>query len=190
MVLEKARKEIDKVVGNNRLIEESDCPNLPYIQAIIKETLRLHPPIPMVSRKSIKECNIHGYLIPKDTLLFVNIWSIGRDPKYWENPMDFKPERFLQSNKGDELIDIKGQDFQLLPFGTGRRGCPGISLAMQELPTILAVMIQCFNWRVVNQSGVEMNVVDMDERPGLTAPRATDLVCVPMARLNAYKILD
>ncbi|KAM4083175.1 hypothetical protein ACB094_08G036600 [Castanea mollissima] len=190
MVLEKARKEIDKVVGNNRLIEESDCPNLPYIQAIIKETLRLHPPIPMVSRKSIKECNINGYLIPKDTLLFVNIWSIGREPKYWENPMDFMPERFLQSNEGDELIDIKGQDFQLLPFGTGRRGCPGISLAMQELPTILAAMIQCFNWRVVNPSGVEMNVVDMDERPGLTAPRATDLVCVPMARLNAYKILN
>lgn len=192
MVLEKARKEIDKIVGNNRLVEESDCPNLPYIQAIIKETLRLHPPIPLISRKSIQECNINGYTIPADTLLFVNVWSIGRDSKCWENPMEFKPERFLQSNEGDgpRLIDVKGQHFQLLPFGTGRRGCPGLSLAMQEVPTMLAAMIQCFDWRVVSPSGVETNVVDMTERPGLTVPRAKDLVCVPVSRLSTYDILN
>ncbi|KAJ0026103.1 hypothetical protein Pint_06943 [Pistacia integerrima] len=101
----------------------------------------------------------------------------------------FNPERFLKPNESDGPginIDVKGFNYQLLPFGTGRRGCPGINLAMQELPTTLAAMIQCFNWKVVNPEGVEMkgNDVDMSERPGLTAPRAHDLVCVPVARCS------
>ena len=184
-VLRKAQKEIDEVVGKSRLAEESDCPRLQYLQAIIKETFRLHPPIPMISRKSIQECKINGYTIPANSLLFVNIWAIGRDPKVWKDPFKFQPERFLKSNEADNssgLIDVKGFHYQLLPFGTGRRGCPGISLAMQELPTILAAMIQCFDWKVatLNTGGV----VDMTERPGLTAPRAQDLECVPVARFT------
>ena len=184
-VLRKAQKEIDEVVGKSRLAEESDCPRLQYLQAIIKETFRLHPPIPMISRKSIQECKINGCTIPAHSLLFVNIWGIGRDPKVWENPYKFQPERFLKSNEADNssgLIDVKGFHYQLLPFGTGRRGCPGISLAMQELPTTLAAMIQCFDWKVatLNTGGV----VDMTERPGLTAPRAQDLECVPVARFT------
>ncbi|XVF37233.1 hypothetical protein REPUB_Repub19eG0128900 [Reevesia pubescens] len=182
-VLKKAQKEIDEVVGNNRLAEESDSPRLEYLQAIIKETFRLHPPIPMISRQSIEECKINGYTIPAQSLLFVNIWGIGRNPVVWENPFKFQPERFLKSNECDNNsghIDVKGFHYQLLPFGTGRRGCPGISLAMQELPTTLAAMIQCFDWKVAkpNTGGV----VDMTERPGLTAPRAQDLKCVPVAR--------
>ncbi|KAM4095537.1 hypothetical protein ACJW30_08G036800 [Castanea mollissima] len=173
--LEKAGMEIDKVAGNNRLVEESDCPRLPYTQAIIKETLRLHPPIPLISRKSMKECNINGYVIPAETLLFS-----------WENPMEFRPERFLQSNEASH----KGQHFQLLPFGTGRRGCPGLSLAMQEVPTILAVIIQCFDWRVISLSGVETNVVDMTKSPGLIIPRTNDLVYVPVPRFSMNNVLD
>ncbi|KAJ0026104.1 hypothetical protein Pint_06942 [Pistacia integerrima] len=183
-------KEIDQVVGKSRLIQESDLPNLPYLQAIIKENFRLHPPIPMLARKSIEDCQIGKYTIPEGSLLFVNLWSIGRDPKVWNNPMKFNPERFLKPKESDGPginIDVKGFNYQLLPFGTGRRGCPGINLAMQELPTTLAAMIQCFNWKVVNPEGVEMkgnDLVDMSERPGLTAPRAHDLVCVPVARCS------
>ncbi|GAV80682.1 p450 domain-containing protein [Cephalotus follicularis] len=194
-VFNKAREEIENVIGNSRLVNESDCPNLPYIQAIIKETFRLHPPIPMIARKSTEKCNIDKYVIPSQTLLFVNMWAIGRDPEIWKNPLDFMPERFLSFDHGDPLglVDVKGQHFQLLPFGTGRRGCPGISLALQELPAVLASLIQCFDWKVVTSVGKEMNgracVVDMTERPGLTAPRANDLICVPTARFGPVKSL-
>ncbi|XVF63325.1 hypothetical protein PTKIN_Ptkin09bG0078900 [Pterospermum kingtungense] len=177
-VLIKAQKEIDQVVGKARLVEESDSPHLPYIQAIIKETFRFHPPVPMLNRKSIKSCSVNGYTIPADCMLFVNIWGIGRDPKVWADPLKFQPERFLEADEGDSCIDVRGLHYQLLPFGTGRRGCPGASLAMQELPTTLAAMIQCFEWKVIG------NGVDMAERPGLTAPRAQDLECVPVARFT------
>ncbi|KAF8039889.1 hypothetical protein BT93_B2185 [Corymbia citriodora subsp. variegata] len=173
-VLKKAREEISSVVGDHRLVNESDVKSMPYIQAIIKEALRLHPPIPMVARKSVQECRIGGYTIPEDTLLFVNIWAIARDPKVWANPLQFSPERFLEPANGNLTgnIDVKGQHFELLPFGSGRRGCPGISLAMLELPTVLAAMIQCFDWKPCDQAGQEVKAVNMDERPGLTCPRA------------------
>ncbi|KVH94592.1 cytochrome P450 [Cynara cardunculus var. scolymus] len=182
-VLEIAREEIDQVVGNERLVQESDAPNLPYIQAIIKEALRLHPPIPMLIRKSIEDVSVQGYDIPAGTMLFVNIWSIGRNPKYWESPLEFKPHRFLEDDPVKKSLDIKGQSFQLLPFGTGRRGCPGINLAMRELPVVIAGLIQCFEWNVNGKQ-----VLDMDERAGLTAPRAADFVCVPSVRENSPMI--
>ena len=110
----------------------------------------------MIARKSIQESKINGYTIPQDTLLFVNIWSIGRDSRYWKNPLEFEPERFLKPD-GDMVqsasaMDIKGQHYELLPFGSGRRSCPGIALAMLELPVTLAAMIQCFEWNVVDSS--------------------------------------
>ncbi|KDO42907.1 hypothetical protein CISIN_1g047663mg, partial [Citrus sinensis] len=176
MVLQEAQQELDQVVGRNRLVQESDVPHLPYIQAIIKESLRIHPPIPLISRKAVEDCKIGNYVIPKDTVLFVNLWSMGRDPKIWKNPLEFQPERFLSQSNSE--IDVKGLHYQFLPFGTGRRGCPGLSLAMQELPATLAAMIQCFNFKVTSPDGV----VDMTERPGLASPRAQDLVCVPVAR--------
>ncbi|KAH7837741.1 hypothetical protein Vadar_017444 [Vaccinium darrowii] len=186
-VLKRAQEEIDTIVGKHRLVAESDGPNLPYIQAIVKETLRLHPPIPMVTRRSVQECIIDGYNIPAHTMLIVNIWSIGRNAKYWENPLDFWPERFLRAENDDPvgLIDVKGQHFQLLSFGTGRRGCPGMSLALQQLQTVLAATIQCFDWKVVDPRGGNIiRVVDMIERPGLTVPRAHDLVCMPVPRID------
>ncbi|XP_027345432.1 licodione synthase-like [Abrus precatorius] len=187
-LLQQAREEIDKVVGKSRLVEESDFPNLPYLQAIVKETYRLHPPVPLVTRRCVTECKIENYVIPKDTLLAVNVWSIGRNSNYWDNPLEFCPERFLNIGEGDSkgLIDVRGQHFQLLPFGSGRRMCPGVNLAMQLVPALLGAIIQCFDFQVMESKGVVLNddnmVIDMDERPGLTAPRAHDLVCVPVER--------
>ncbi|KAB2606829.1 licodione synthase-like [Pyrus ussuriensis x Pyrus communis] len=191
-VLEKAREEIDRVAGNRRLVVESDGPNLPYVQAIIKETLRLHPSVPMIPRKSVQKCNIGNYVIPENTMLFVNAWAIGRDPKYWENPLHFYPERFLAplSGGGDgaSALDVRGQHFQLLPFGTGRRICPGLNLALQMLPALLGAMVQCFDWKVVVANQKHTNgderVLEMDERPGMTTPRAHDLICIPVARFD------
>ncbi|KAH6822016.1 hypothetical protein C2S53_014486 [Perilla frutescens var. hirtella] len=177
-VLKKAQEEIANIVGFDRILQESDAPNLPYLQALIKETFRLHPPIPMLARKSISDCVIDGYTIPANTLLFVNLWSMGRNPKIWDYPTAFQPERFLEKEKA--AIDVKGQHFELLPFGTGRRGCPGMLLAIQEVVIIIGTMIQCFDWKLPDGSGH----VDMAERPGLTAPRETDLFCRVVPRVD------
>ncbi|MCD7455171.1 hypothetical protein HAX54_027247 [Datura stramonium] len=189
-VLKKAQQEIDKVVGKQRIVGELDGPNLPYIQAIINETFRLHPAIPLLIRESIEDCNVEGYQIPSGSLLFVNIWSIGRNPKYWENPMEFRPERFLEPRSEGGPIDAKGHCFELLPFGTGRRGCPGMPLAMRELPVVLSTMIQCFEWKAMDSDGhIILNEVDMTERPGLTTPRIHDMTCLLVPQIDLSRMI-
>ncbi|KAK7355132.1 hypothetical protein VNO80_14377 [Phaseolus coccineus] len=174
-VMEKAREEIDSVTGNSsRLIQESDVVNLPYMQAIVKETLRLHPTSPLIGRESSENINVCGFDIPEKTWLLVNLWSMGRDPKVWENPLEFMPERFMGEEK---QIDVRGQNFQLMPFGTGRRVCPGASLALQVVSSNLAAMVQCFEWKVEGS-------VSMEEKPSMALPRAHPLVCVPVPRLS------
>ncbi|KAL9672904.1 hypothetical protein QQ045_029157 [Rhodiola kirilowii] len=175
--MEKARNEIDSVVGKSRLVEESDIPNLPYIQAIVKETLRLHPTGPLIIRESNEKCVIGGYDIPAKTRLFINSWAIGRDARHWVEPLEFKPERFI--GEGVKKFDIRGQHFELLPFGSGKRMCPGTSLAMQVVQTAVADLVQCFDWEV-GKGGK----VSMDEGSGLTLPRAHPLICVPVVRLD------
>ncbi|XP_014499014.1 licodione synthase-like [Vigna radiata var. radiata] len=192
LVLEKARKEIESVVGKNKVVEECDCENLPYLKAIVKETFRLHPPVPMVNRICVEECKIENYVIPKNTLLFVNVWSMGRNPKYWEKPLEFRPERFMMVGEGGDsngVMDVMGQHFELLPFGCGRRLCPGVSLVMQEVPALLGAIIQCFDFQVIDSKGfkVDGKAIDMNERPGLTAPRAQDLLCLPLQRSNIHQ---
>ncbi|KAL5976003.1 hypothetical protein ACLOJK_020333 [Asimina triloba] len=182
--LAKARAEIDSIVGNQRLAEESDVPSLPYIQAIVKETFRLHPTIPLILRECTDACKINGYDIPAHSQVFISVWTIGRDPKYWDSPLEFRPERFMPSKESDGHhrscgIDVRGQDFQLVPFGSGRRGCPGTNLALHVIHTTVALMVQCFDWKLGNGE-----VVDMTEGRGLALPRAQPLVCVPIARLN------
>lgn len=183
--MNKAREEIDTVVGKSRLVEESDIVNLPYLQAIVKETLRLHPS-PLIVRESSEKCTINGYDIPEKTQVFVNVWAIGRDPRHWEEPLEFKPERFLgEEGSRESQLDVRGQHFHLLPFGSGRRGCPGTSLALQVVHTSLASMIQCFEWKLV---GGKNGIVDMEEGPSLTLRRAHPLVCVPVARFSPLPI--
>ncbi|PON67005.1 Cytochrome P450, E-class, group I [Parasponia andersonii] len=196
-VLETAREEIDRVVGNTRLVRESDGPDLPYIQAIIKESLRLHPPTPLVSRKCVKDCEIGNYIIPANATVFINTWAMGRDPNNWESPLDFWPERFLQAHEGgknDLQRDVRGGHFELLPFGFGRRMCPGMNLAIQILPTLVAAIIQCFDLKVKGSSSDRSDgddaVLNMEERPGISAPRLHNLVCFPVARFSPLNIMD
>lgn len=182
-IMQKAVEEIDSSIGKNRLVDESDISKLPFLQAIVKETLRLHPTGPMIVRESSEDCEVAGYHIPAKTRLLVNVWAIGRDPNYWENPLEFHPERFVfeEGNVSKSQLDVRGQHFHLLPFGSGRRGCPGTSLALQVVQTSLAAMLQCFEWNV---NGEGDGKVDMEEGPGITLPKARPLVCVPKARYN------
>ncbi|CAI9297770.1 unnamed protein product [Lactuca saligna] len=177
-VMKKAIEEIDRVIGKNRILEESDIPNLPYLQAIVKETLRLHPTAPIIPRTSTEDCVVGGYHIPSKTTVFVNVWALGRDPENWKDPLEFNPERFEGSQ-----VDVRGQHFQMLPFGSGRRMCPGMSLAMQIAQVALGAMLQCFEWKA-GQHG-DTTRVDMKEGPGITLPRANPLVCIPVPRLHS-----
>lgn len=166
------------MVGRDRVVAESDVPSLPYLQAVVKETLRLHPTGPLIVRESTEDCRIDGYDIPAQTRVFVNVWALGRDPSHWERPLRFEPERFVEGN-----LDVRGQSFQLLPFGSGRRSCPGASLALHVVQTALGAMIQCFDWKVIDGC-----VVDMEEAPGLSLPRARPILCRPVARLDPLPV--
>lgn len=189
-IMQKAVQEIDTVVGKHRVVEESDIEYLPYLQAIFRETVRLHPVAPLLFRQSSEDCTIANYHIPKNTGLFVNNWALGRDPKYWESPLEFKPERFLLSSEdqasGKKQLDVKGRHFHFLPFGSGQRGCPGSSLALHLVQTSLAAIIQCFELKVGSEGDNSNATVDMEEAPGLTLPRAHPLVCNLVARLNPF----
>ncbi|CAI0403946.1 unnamed protein product [Linum tenue] len=175
-VLSKARAEIDSVVGNNRIVDESDCPKLPYLQCIINETFRLHPVTPtLVPHQSSEDCVVGGYHISKGTMLLVNAWAIHRDPTIWKDPMAFYPER----HEGVEV-----EPYKLLPFGMGRRSCPGSGLANRVVSVGLAVLIQCFEWERIGQE-----LLDMSEGQGLTTPKAEPLeaLCKPRECLkNAF----
>ncbi|XP_014495586.1 cytochrome P450 76A2 [Vigna radiata var. radiata] len=173
--LEKVKSELDRVVGRERKFEESDIDNLPYLQAVIKETLRLHPPIPfLVPRKAIENTKFMGYDIPKDTQVLVNAWAIGRDPSVWEQPLEFKPQRFVDDCKN---IDYKGTNFGLIPFGSGRRMCAGVPLAHRILHLVLGSLLHEFDWKL--ESHVTPSTLDTRERLGITMRKLQPLLAVP-----------
>lgn len=171
--LSRAQAELDRVIGKGKPIEESEIARLPYLQAVIKETFRLHPPVPLyLPRKSGSEIGIAGFTIPKDAQVFVNVWAIGRDPSIWKDPEVFMPERFLGSE-----IDVKGQDFELAPFGAGRRICPGLPLALRMLHWMLGSLINSFNWEL--EGKVKPEDLSMEEKFGITLQRAQPLRVIP-----------
>ncbi|KAM0045529.1 putative cytochrome P450 [Helianthus debilis subsp. tardiflorus] len=168
-----AKDELASVIGPNQKLDESSIDKLPYLQAIIKETLRLHPPTPfLVPRKARHDTNFMGYHIPKDTQLFVNAWAIGRDPECWENPNSFEPERFLGST-----IDYKGQHFEFIPFGAGRRMCVGVPLAQRVLHLVLGSLLHEFDWEV--ESHVKPEALDMRDKMGIAVRKLEPLKAIP-----------
>ncbi|CAD6227152.1 unnamed protein product [Miscanthus lutarioriparius] len=182
--MDKLRAELDAVVGASRLVGELDVPNLPYLQAVFKETLRLQPPAVFAQRETIEPVHVRGYVIPPKTSVFFNIFSIGRDPGWWEDPLEFRPERFMPGGAGAG-VDPKGQHMQLLPFGSGRRACPGMGLAMQAVPAFLAALVQCFHWAVpIPQGQSTAPPLDMEEEAALVTARKHHLILIPTPRLN------
>jgi cytochrome P450 len=173
-IMSKAKKELEETIGMGNSIEESDVARLPYLQAIIKETLRLHPIAPLLlPRKAKTDVEVNGYMIPKGAQIFVNVWAIGRDQNAWENPNLFSPERYLGTK-----LDIKGQNFQLTPFGSGRRICPGLPLAMRMLHMMLGSLLISFDWKLENDMKPEE--IDMEDAiEGLALRKCESLRAIP-----------
>ncbi|KAL3725926.1 hypothetical protein ACJRO7_030894 [Eucalyptus globulus] len=176
--LKKAQQELDTHVGKSRHAEESDVKNLTYLQAIIKEAMRLYPPVPIINlRSSMEECTFSaGFRIPAGTRLLLNYWKIQRDERVRSNPEKFEPERFLTTH---ENVDVRGRNFELIPFGAGRRSCAGTSLALHTMHLTLASLLQSFEIDTVLGEPV-----DMTEGPGLTNLKASPLEVLLVPRLD------
>ncbi|VAI26390.1 unnamed protein product [Triticum turgidum subsp. durum] len=160
------------------MITEEDLSSLPYLKATMKEALRLHPPGPLLlPHYSTADCSIDGYDIPAKTRILVNGWAIGRDPKAWERPEEFMPERFLQD--GQEKSSNLGQDFKYLPFGSGRRICPGANFALATMEIMLVNLMYHFDWEVPNEKDGAGGKVSMAETFGLMLRRNEKLYLVP-----------
>lgn len=178
-ILARAQSELDRVVGRDRRLEESDIPKLPYLQAVCKEALRLHPSTPLgLPHFTFEDCEVAGFRIPKNTRLLVNIWAIGRDPSVWpDDPLQFRPERFLHGDAAK--IDPLGNYFELIPFGAGRRICAGKLAGMVFVQYFLGTLLHAFDWRLPD--GEELN---MDETFGLALPKAVPLKAIVTPRLS------
>ncbi|XP_058179328.1 geraniol 8-hydroxylase-like [Rhododendron vialii] len=177
-ILSKAREEMDQIIGKGRPVEEVDLARLPYLHAIIKETFRLHPPTPLLlPRKAEEDVDLCGFRVPKGAQVLVNAWAIGRDPRTWDNPKLFWPERFLGSD-----VDVKGQDFELIPFGAGRRICPAVGLASRMLQLMLASLVHSFEWKL--EDGIGAEDMNMEDEFGITLRKAQRLHAIPMHRIN------
>jgi cytochrome P450 len=172
-IMSKLQNEVRGIVGKKADITEQDLNEMHYLKAVIKETLRLHPPIPLlVPRKSTQDVKINGYDIKANTQVIVNAWKIGRDSKSYHKPEEYDPERFLIHSG----IDYKGNDFQLIPFGAGRRICPGIHFAMVINEIALANLVHKFNWALPGEA--RSDDLDVTESIGLTIHRKYPLKAV------------
>ena len=170
----KARDELEKVLGKDGFVQELDISKFPFLQAIVKETFRLHPPGPfLVPHKAETVVEMCGFTVPKNAQILVNVWAMGRDPSIWTDPNIFLPERFLE-----HTTDFKGQDFELIPFGAGRRICPGLPLANKMVHLMLASLVHCFHWRLADEMKPED--INMSETFGITLHRSEPLRAIPI----------
>ncbi|KAG0473196.1 hypothetical protein HPP92_015053 [Vanilla planifolia] len=181
--MRKAQQELDTVVGRDRVVEESDIPQLRYLFAVVKETLRLHPPAPLlVPHRPSSDCDAGGFLIPAGTAVIINAWAIHRDPSRWEDPEEFKPERFLRDGR-EQCEFLGGNEFGYLPFGAGRRACPGMALAERMMLFSLASLLHSFEWLL--PEGPHMELADTF---GIALRKAEPVVVVPKARLGMSEL--
>ncbi|KAK9292282.1 hypothetical protein L1049_020246 [Liquidambar formosana] len=178
--MKKVQEELVEVVGNDNIVEDFHLSNFHYLDAVVKETFRLHPPLPLlVPHVPSVLCTLAGYTIPKGVRIFLNAWAIQRHPEAWEDPLEFRPERFLSDmGKGD----YSGNNFSYLPFGSGRRICVGVSLAEKLAVFVLASLLHSFEWKLP-----EGAKVDFSEKCGLVLKKTKPLVAIPFAKLSNLK---
>ncbi|KAL1552496.1 cytochrome P450 71D95-like [Salvia divinorum] len=169
IVMEKAQAEIRAAVKGKTSVDEGDAEALRYLKLVIKETLRLHPPIPLIPRACRAECKVDGYAIPIKAKVMINAWAMARDPKYWDRPEIFRPERFEGSS-----ADFAGSELQYIPFGAGRRACPGMGFGLATVELTLAQLLYHFDWKMP-----EGMSVDMAEGDGIAVGRKNGLFVVP-----------
>ena len=180
-VMKKVNEELEEVVGLDSLVEESHLPKLHYLDAVIKETFRLHPPLPfLVPRSPSQSSTIGEYYVPKGTQVLLNVWVIHRDPKLWENPLEFQPERFLND---PSKLDYSGNNFKYIPFGSGRRICAGIPLAERTFMYTIASLIHLFEWKL--PQGTEL---EFSDRFGIVTKKLNPTVAVPTPRLSKFEL--
>ncbi|CAA0815240.1 cytochrome P450- family 706- subfamily A-polypeptide 4 [Striga hermonthica] len=174
-ILARAQQEIDTVIGKQNTVEESHAKSLPYLHAVMKEALRLHPAVPLlVPHCPSTTCEVSGYTIPSGARVFFNVWAIHRDPSLWDNPLDFCPDRFL-----DGKWDYSGNDFSYFPFGSGRRICVGVDMAERMFVFSLATLVHSFDWRLP-----QGEKVDLSEKFGIVLKKKVPLVAIPTPRLS------
>ncbi|KAH7665222.1 Flavonoid 3'-monooxygenase protein [Dioscorea alata] len=182
-ILAAVQGEIDAVIGRSRLVSELDLAKLPLLQAIIKETFRLHPSTPLsLPRTAAEPCEVGGFHVPGGATLLVNVWAIARDPEVWSDPLEFKPSRFLLGGSHAD-VDLKGAHFELIPFGAGRRICAGLSLGLRMVTLMVASLVHGFDWALAD--GLTLKTLNMDEDFGLTLQRAVPLRARPIPRLSS-----
>ncbi|KAF4403066.1 hypothetical protein G4B88_027837 [Cannabis sativa] len=183
-IMARVQEELDHVVGRDRLVSDADLTQLTYLQAVIKEIFRLHPSTPLsLPRMASQDCEINGYHIPKGSTLLVNVWAIARDPEQWTDPLEFRPERFLPGGEKAH-VDIKGNDFEVIPFGAGRRICVGMTMGLRMVKLLTATLVHAFNMKLPNELLPEK--LNMDEAYGLTLQRAAPLIIEPQPRLAQH----
>ncbi|KAL0323918.1 UNVERIFIED_CONTAM: cytochrome [Sesamum calycinum] len=171
-VMAKVQAEVREAFKGKRTVEESDVQALKYLKLVIKETFRLHPPIPLLPRACRDECKVNGYTIPLKSKVMINIWAMGRDPEYWQQPETFQPERFDNSS-----IDFLGNNFEYIPFGAGRRICPGMNFGLANVELPLAQLLYHFDWKM--PKGMSPDDIDMTEAEGIAVSRRNGLFLVP-----------
>ncbi|CAN6363024.1 unnamed protein product [Urochloa humidicola] len=175
------RKKTPKGQG---MVKEENLADMVYLRAVVKETLRLHPPVPLlIPHRSMADCDIDGYTIPSGTRVIINSWAICRDPNSWEKAEEFMPERFMDGG-GAADIDFKGNDFQFTPFGAGRRMCPGINFGLATINIMLANLMYCFDWTLPD--AMKKEDIDMTEVFGLTVHRKEKLILVPKSHARGW----
>lgn len=185
--MSKVQQELTQVVGLSNMVEESHLSKLTYLDAVIKETLRLHPALPLlVPRCPSITTTIGGYKVPKNTKVFLNVWAIHRDPEIWDDPLEFRPERFLRDDKNinGNGFDFLGNNFHFLPFGSGRRICAGIPLAGRMISYVLASFLHSFEWKLP-QSEAEL---EMSDKFGIVMKKLEPLRAIPTPRVSNLEL--
>ncbi|CAN6374632.1 unnamed protein product [Urochloa humidicola] len=183
-VMAKAQAEVREAFHGKNTITESDLEGLSYLKLVIKEALRLHTPSPfLIPRKCRETCQIMGYDIPKGTVVFINMWAICRDPMYWDDPKEFRPERFENND-----LDYKGTNYEFLPFGGGRRICPGMNLGVVNIELALASLLYHFDWKLPD--GTDTKDIDLSEAAGLIASKKIDMILHPITRIPPANVLN